>query len=198
MMKTDAYLQPSAVLDFTDPGVARLAASLRRDDVEATAQAAFEWVRDEIGHCNDFNREEVPVSASETLAIGTGFCFAKSHLLVALLRANGIPAGLCYQRLTVDGPTPPHCLHGLVAVSLPGYGWYRCDPRGNTRPGIDAQFTPGVERLAYPVEHAGECLYPDIHTQPLPELVAYLRGLTSVSVYRKAPFDLVPSPIPQA
>ncbi|WP_255988869.1 transglutaminase-like domain-containing protein [Chitinolyticbacter albus] len=193
-----SYLQDSEVLDFTHPAVAALAVALRRDTVQASAQAAFEWVRDEIVHCNDAGREEVPVSASETLAIGTGFCFAKSHLLVALLRANGIAAGLCYQRLTVDGPTPPHCLHGLVAIALPEHGWYRCDPRGNTRPGVNAQFTPGVERLAYPVLHAGECLYPGIHAQPLPELVAYLRSISAVSEYRKAPFDLVPPPIPQA
>ncbi|WP_338430147.1 transglutaminase domain-containing protein [Synechococcus elongatus] len=32
----------------------------------------------------------------------TGYCYAKSHLLVALLRACSIPAGFCYQRLSFD------------------------------------------------------------------------------------------------
>jgi len=42
-------------------------------------------------------RDVVTCSASEVLREGTGICFAKSHLLAALLRAVGIPAGLCYQ-----------------------------------------------------------------------------------------------------
>lgn len=65
----------------------------------------------------------------------TGFCYAKSHLLAALLRANGIAAGLCYQRLSVNGGGTPYCLHGLNAVFLKDFGWYRVDARGN-KPGI--------------------------------------------------------------
>ena len=89
----------------------------------------------------DFGRVEVTCRASDVLAARTGFCYAKSHLLAALLRANGIPAALCYQRLSIDGQGPPFCLHGLNAVHLPEHGWYRIDARGN-KPGVDAQFTP--------------------------------------------------------
>ena len=77
----------------------------------------------------------VTCRASDVLKYRTGYCFAKSHLLAALLRANQIPAGLCYQRLTIDHPpvqgsidtNPPHTLHGLNAVLLPEFGWYRMD-----------------------------------------------------------------------
>ena len=92
----------------------------------------------------------VTLKASEVLQHGTGFCYAKSHLLAALLRANGIPAGLCYQRLSVNDTGAPWCLHGLNAVFLEDIGWYRCDARGN-RPGVTAAFTPPVERLAFAV-----------------------------------------------
>jgi len=61
----------------------------------------------------------------------TGYCYAKSHLLAALLRANNIPAGLCYQRLTIENDMLPYCLPALNAVYLPKYGWYRIDARGN-------------------------------------------------------------------
>nr|WP_320193052.1 transglutaminase family protein [uncultured Desulfobacter sp.] len=61
----------------------------------------------------------------------TGYCYAKSHLLAALLRACNIPAGLCYQRLTIANNKAPFCLHGLNAVYLQRHGWYRIDSRGN-------------------------------------------------------------------
>lgn len=44
--------------------------------------------------------------------------------LAALLRANGVPAGLCYQRLTVAADGSPYCLHGLNAVYLKQHGLF--------------------------------------------------------------------------
>ena len=113
-------------------------------------------------------------SASEVLREGSGYCYAKSHLLAALLRANGIPAGLCYQRLSRDGKGEPHSLHGLNAVHLPEFGWYRVDPRGN-REGVDARFTPPVEHLAFSVSLPGEADLPEIWADPLPVVVETLR-----------------------
>ncbi len=56
-------------------------------------------------------------------------------------------------------------LHGLNAVHLPEFGWYRIDPRGN-KPGVDAQFSPPVERLAFPVVFPEERLFPEILADP--------------------------------
>ena len=103
---------------------------------------------------------------------GTGYCYAKSHLLAALLRANGIPTGLCYQRLTITDQ-PPFCLHGLNAVYLKDHGWYRVDPRGN-KEGINAEFTPPVERLAFPIVTEGEADLPEIWANPLPNVLDVL------------------------
>ncbi len=104
----------------------------------------------------------------------SGYCYAKSHLLAALLRANGIPAGLCYQRLSRDGQGAPYALHGLNATRLPGFGWYRIDPRGN-RKGVNAQFAPPVEHLAFAVSLPGEADLPEIFADPLPVVVEALR-----------------------
>lgn len=100
----------------------------------------------------------VTCRASDVLKYRTGYCFAKSHLLAALLRANQIPAGFCYQRLTMDDPPAQEqndrnlrcTLHGLNAVFLPGIGWYRVDSRGN-REGVDARFTSPQEQLAFEI-----------------------------------------------
>ncbi|HOD15132.1 MAG TPA: transglutaminase-like domain-containing protein [Spirochaetota bacterium] len=137
-----------------------------------TARRCFEFVRDRIFHSFDHRMGPVTLKASEVLAHRTGFCFAKSHLLAALLRANGIPAGLCYQRILLKD-TGAHCIHGLNAVYLQGHGWYRADARGN-KEGVDAQFTPPVERLACSLEHEGERDLPGIFADPLPEVAELL------------------------
>ena len=171
-----AFLAATDVVDWRHPEVHALALRLSNgeSDQAQIAQRCFEWVRDEIQHCLDFGRVEVTCKASEVLAHGTGFCYAKSHLLAALLRANGIPAGFCYQRLSVDGVGPPFCLHGLGAVWLAEFGWYRIDARGN-KPGVSAEFTPPVERVAFSMQIAGEADLPGIFSEPLPEVVQALR-----------------------
>jgi transglutaminase-like putative cysteine protease len=49
---------------------------------------------------------------------------------------------------------PPFCLHGLNAVYLEDFGWYRIDARGN-KTGVAAQFTPPqvFTRQGYHLEH---------------------------------------------
>lgn len=191
-MNPKPFLAASAVVDYHHPTIAKLAADLLSATSEATAKNCFEWVRDHVQHSIDFKREETPYIASDVLAAGTGFCTAKSHLLVALLRANKIPAGFCYQRLTFDGPNPPYCLHGFVAVWLERHGWYRCDARGNSKPGIHCEFTPGHETLAYPIQYAGECTYPEVWAEPWPELIQANRELKLASDYMVRPIDIAP------
>jgi transglutaminase-like putative cysteine protease len=169
------YLSASTYIDFETPDVraaARRLAEGRASEAEV-ARACFEFVRDEIRHSVDFKLNPVTCKASDVLRHGTGYCYAKSHLLAALLRANGIPAGLCYQRLSVGTEGAPYCLHGLNAVYLKDTGWYRIDARGN-KPGIDARFDPPRERLAFPVREREERMLPEIWAEPLPVVVETL------------------------
>ena len=171
------FLAASEVIDYTSFGVRALAGKIRgehRDD-SVIAHLCFEWVRDHIKHSLDFHRTELTCRASEVLAMRTGYCYAKSHLLAALLRANGIPAGFCYQRLTMEGDQPPYCLHGLNAVFLKRHGWYRIDARGN-KAGVHAYFTPPTEQLAFATSSHGELDFPDVWAQPLPPIVEALQS----------------------
>jgi transglutaminase-like putative cysteine protease len=181
--KADPYLRATAVIDWDRPEVLRLARELSEglDDPIEIARRCFEWVRDEIPHTMDAGHETVTYRASEVLQERTGFCFAKSHLLVALLRANGIRAGLAYQRLALDGEGQSFCLHGLVMVDLPGYGWFRVDPRGN-KPGVQAGFTPPRERLAYPGNEIGEVVFPRVYPDPVAPVARALELHRSATV----------------
>lgn len=170
------YLNSSEYIDWQHPTIKDLAARLAKglSGPVGIAESCYVWVRDHIRHTGDYRDDVITCRASDVLREGTGYCYAKSHLLAALLRANGIPAGLCYQRLSRDDNGPPFCLHGLNAVHLPEYGWYRIDPRGN-KPEVRAEFTPPVERLAFELRVPGEADLPEIWPEPLPVVVEALQ-----------------------
>ena len=170
-----AYLKSTDIIDWQHPLVLEQALELSNnlDNPIEIAKSCFEWVRDEIYHSSDFQMNPVTLKASEVLENKTGFCYAKSHLLAAFLRANRIPSGLCYQRLSIDENGPPFCLHGLIAVFLPKIGWYRIDPRGN-KEDINAQFDPPAEHLAFTVKLKGEADLLEIWPEPLPNIVRTL------------------------
>jgi len=161
------YLLASHYIDWDHPEVLACAKSLGSGlyTKNEIAKRCFEFVRDDIEHSGDIKSIHLTAKASEVLFYKTGFCYSKSHLLVALLRANGIPSGLCYQRLSLDGEKPPFSLHSLTALFLEEHGWYRVDARGN-KEGVDAQFTPPNERLAFPIAMEGECDFKAIFAEP--------------------------------
>lgn len=188
-MQLTPYLQASEFIDFDHPAVTHKAKELAAGCVadEDLARRCFEFVRDEIKHSWDSNRNPVTCRASDVLIHGTGYCYAKSHLLAALLRANGIQAGLCYQRLSVDGDGPPFSLHGLNAVFLKQHGWYRIDARGN-KPGVEAEFCPPIEKLAFPITHRDEADLPELWAEPLAVVVkALMHNDTVEQVYKNLP-----------
>lgn len=172
----EEYLKSTKVIDWQHPDILSKADELAagKENLTAVAQSCFEWVRDKIKHIDDYNIQTVSCSATEVLRSGAGICYAKSHLLAALLRANSIPAGFCYQRLSLDDDGLSFCLHGLNAVYLGEYGWYRIDPRGN-KEGVNAQFTPPQEQLAFTVQIEGEANLPEIWPEPLGIIIEALR-----------------------
>jgi len=169
------FLNPSEYIDHDQPEIIALAEDLssNQDSDEEIARMCFEWVRDNIRHSVDYKLNPVTCKASDVLKHRTGYCYAKSHLLAALLRANGIPSGLCYQRLSINDNGAPYSLHGLNAVYLKNYGWYRIDARGN-KAGVDAQFSPPHEKLAFQLNFESEFDVPEIFTEPLTVVISTL------------------------
>ncbi|MET8573484.1 transglutaminase family protein [Streptomyces sp. NPDC005012] len=185
-----AYLAASEVIDHEHPVVRETAdriASAAEDSYDY-ARGAFDFVRDEIPHSHDADDPRVTWRASDVIRSRTGICYAKAHALAALLRAEDIPAALCYQRLRDD--RGGFVVHGLVAVRFHG-AWHRQDPRGN-KPGVDARFSLAGERLAFPVDVTrGERDHPELHAEPHPAVLAALRGARDrAELWRTLPADL--------
>lgn len=163
------YLKEDDVIDYNNEKITGLADSLykKSDNETGYIKSAYEYVRDNISHSADINEDKITCSASEVLRAEHGICFAKSHLLAALLRCKSIPTGFCYQKLILDDETAPVLIyHGLNGVYIKEYKkWIRLDARGN-KEGVNAQFSIDKEQLAFPIRaEIGEeddfTIYPD-------------------------------------
>lgn len=176
----EAYLEATKYVDYEDPQIQLLIESFKQFDEMNRVRAAFEYVRDHIDHSYDIQTREVTRTASDVLEKGHGICYAKSHLLAAILRGMGVPSGFSYQRLTLfDTPEQGHCIHALNTVYLNEIGkWIRLDARGN-KEGVNAQFSTEEEKLAFPIrEHYGEWDYDENYSQPPSEIIETLEKHT--------------------
>jgi transglutaminase-like putative cysteine protease len=188
-MKISDYLGSDEYIDLFDMSIQQKAKELFVSlSKEENIRVAYEFVRDEIKHSRDIDSDVVTVCASEALKYGEGICLSKSLLLAALLRCNGIPAGLCYQRLASGDTDTGYIIHGLNAVLLSAEKkWVRLDARGN-KPGVDAQFSADEERIAFPVRaERGETDFPTIYAEP-PS--AIMEAWTRCKSHRDYRFDI--------
>ncbi len=179
------FMASDAIVDWQTPAVREKALELTRllSDEVSKARCLYEWVRDSISHSADAGLDIVTCTASEVLHQGTGICFAKSHLLAALLRAVTIPAGFCYQVLRLNPPVDNEpVLHGFNGIYLATLDkWIRVDARGNTS-GINAQFSIKKERLAFAMDpSADEFIYETIFAAPVSSVVNRLKMYSSRS-----------------
>ena len=179
----EPFLACDTVIDWRHPQILSLADRLRHEASNRTDQIAstFRWVRDSIQHSLDFHRDEVTCQASEVLHVGTGFCYAKAHLLAALLRAQEIPVGFCYQRLSLsgDGPLPFAFMVStlFLSMSTAGTAWMLEE----TAMDCQSAFTPPQENLPFQPRLPGEADLPEIWPAPLVPVVEALRRCSSVA-----------------
>jgi transglutaminase-like putative cysteine protease len=183
------YLAPSPVIDYEDQAIRQAARRLsaNADSDDAIIQACYEFVRDEISHTFDIGASEVTCAASEVLRYGHGTCYAKSHLLAAILRCLGIPAGFCYQKLRDADSPSRYALHGLNAVYFSSLGrWVRMDARGN-KPYVSLRFNPGSKMLAYQVnEIQGESEDRMIFATPAESVIRALTMCTNAKMLSRS------------
>lgn len=182
------YLQPGKYIDFETDIVSQKAKQLKLDCLDRInlIEQTYTFVRDEIKHSWDAQDKRVTVTASDVLREGVGICFAKANLLAALLRANEIPAGICYQRLTLgDTPDTGYCVHALNAVFVEDImRWVRLDARGN-KTGVCAGFSLEQEYLAFTVRREYcEIDYPEIYAEPIPITMEVLeKSMDALDLY---------------
>lgn len=89
----DDHIKETNLIDFSHPGINKLATELRRDTPKETAKAIAKWTYENIEYDDSSKYYDCRyVTASEILERKSGVCSTMSKLNIALLRANGIPA----------------------------------------------------------------------------------------------------------
>lgn len=179
--QTEAYVKCDNMINYDNETIVELADELfqKAENELAFIRMAYEFVRDQISHSADSKEDRITCTASEVLKAGHGICFAKSHLLAALLRCKAVPAGFCYQKLILEDETAPILVyHGVNGVYVKECKkWIRLDARGN-RADVNAQFSVEVEQLAFAVrpekgEEDSLIVYPDPDKKILEKLRKY-------------------------
>lgn len=191
----DEYLKADDVIDHRKKPIIQLADELFQQSADELSfiKAAYEFVRDHIYHSADKNEDILTCTASEVLEAGHGICFAKSHLLAALLRCKSVPTGFCYQKLILDDETAPvlvyHGLNGVYIKELKK--WIRLDARGN-REDVDAQFSIDHEQLAFRVRpELGEIDSYTVYPKPDVKILETLReSKTRTALWDHLPTEL--------
>jgi transglutaminase-like putative cysteine protease len=175
-----SYLEETEIINYYHPSIQQQLEIFRgkAETKWEAAQMAFDFVRDEIQHSFDINGKKVTITASETLELKEGICYAKAHLLAAFLRALDIPCGFYYQKVTRKGTIESgYALHGLNAIYLETSDqWIRLDPRGN-KPGIYSEFNLAEEKLAYTLHpELGEEDLPYVYSAPLDSVIQSMKN----------------------
>jgi hypothetical protein len=131
------FLKETKFCDFSNPEVQKLAKEIAKNykSNKEIAVSAFYWVRDNILYRVGLWQRK----ASETIKEREGTCTNKANLLVALLRANNIPAG--YGIMKVYGQeyfseiATPSLRKFIGKISTHIYAlvylenkWIKCDP----------------------------------------------------------------------
>lgn len=127
---TTPHLQATPILDYRAAGIQQLIdqRGWRKLSRQEAVKAAYDFVRDDIMF--GYNRDDA-IPASETLADGYGQCNTKGSLLMALLRALGIPCrfhGFTIYNALQRGAIPNYLmplapkriLHSWVEIQLDG------------------------------------------------------------------------------
>ncbi len=184
--KISDYLEENEIVNHRNPAVSTLADTMYQaaGSKMAYIQSVYEYVRDQIPHSADIHRESIPYVASDVLAEKHGVCFAKSHLLAALLRCKSIPTGFCYQKVILNAQRPEIlAYHGLNGVYMEELGrWIRLDP------GAGGEFSVDAERLVFSIrEELGEVDGCIVYPAPDKNVIECFRRSTSLRALSENP-----------
>jgi hypothetical protein len=113
----DNYLKETKILDFSDNAIQSLVnnRNWKSLDTVKRAKAIYNYVRDEIKFGYNLSDD---IKASEVLNDGYGQCNTKATLLMALLRAAGIPNRI--HGFTIDKALQKGAISGI---------WYMLSPK---------------------------------------------------------------------
>ncbi|WMJ72360.1 transglutaminase-like domain-containing protein [Cytophagaceae bacterium ABcell3] len=122
----DSYLKETKILNYSNNSIQKLIKTHKWHDMETIerVKAIYNFVRDEINFGYNISDD---ITASEVLKDGYGQCNTKATLLMALLRANGIPNRI--HGFTIDKALQKGAISGI---------WYKLSPKNILHSWVEA------------------------------------------------------------
>lgn len=116
------FLEPEPMLEVSHPEIMAAAMSLKHENTVQCIKNIFEFVTKTIDY-KVFKEQQR--GALTALREGMGDCTEYAELMVALCRANGIPAKVVLGALSDLGS---NAIHNWVEAWIPELGWVSFDP----------------------------------------------------------------------
>ena len=133
-------VSPAAYLRETEPTVADVALlTLARDAADGTS-GGLDLSHRLSGAVSDHiayrpGTTSAHTTAAEALALGEGVCQDHAHALIAMARAQGLPARYVSGYLFADATGAPHeAAHAWAEIWVDGLGWIGFDPANRCCP----------------------------------------------------------------
>ena len=97
------YLECSEVIDCINTEIQEISQNLAQsaDNEIEMVRGVYVFVMDEINHSSDVGETRITYMSSDVLKYKHGLCFAKSHLLAAILRNLNVPTGFVIKYLNL-------------------------------------------------------------------------------------------------
>lgn len=126
-----SYLKPTTYWQSTDSFIAQEASSLMdgKSTVMEIIRADYAYVGAKLTYdYNKANSENERIGAKAALEGGASVCMEYSDSMIALLRAQGIPARAALGYANITETEESQVRHQWVQAWIPDYGWLTIDP----------------------------------------------------------------------
>ncbi|MBQ4122852.1 transglutaminase domain-containing protein [bacterium] len=118
------YLTPARLIESNDPLVVKTAQQLKGQTQKETVDKTFAFVQKNL----KYNINSKTIGAKDVLKVKQGKCMEYANLMVALLRANKVPARYVVGNMITDSKSGRNMGHAWLEVYYEDYGWVAYDP----------------------------------------------------------------------
>ena len=125
------YLTPTKYWQSNDTNIKGEAEKLMADKTTVLdiIKADYAYIGEKLTYDdNKANSENERIGAKAALEGGASVCMEYADLMIALLRAQGIPARAALGYANITESEEAQVRHQWVQVWIPDYGWYSVDP----------------------------------------------------------------------
>jgi len=146
---SNTYLRPTKFWQSTDQYIVQIANSLLKDQATLldVIKADYKFVGDTLEYDDEkANSDNTRIGAVAALSGGKSVCMEYADSLIAILRAQGIPARAALGYTNIVDQSVKQIRHQWVQIWVPDYGWLSVDPTFESE---NMKIGPMIDRILW-------------------------------------------------